>query len=98
MINAQNAGYIAAVVYNNGSQNLIPMSGNRGDEVHIPSVFVSYRDGLVLISDCLYMTGDYIVLTPDYPIISLNAILLPFAIVVGICFFVLTMVLVSSAD
>ncbi|XP_055344852.1 E3 ubiquitin-protein ligase RNF13-like [Paramacrobiotus metropolitanus] len=96
VLNAQNAGYISAIVYNNGSQNLIPMSGTHGDEIQIPSVFVSYRDGIMLATDFTWTSGYHIVITPDYPVISLNAILLPFAIVVGICFFVLTMVLVAK--
>ncbi|OQV12878.1 E3 ubiquitin-protein ligase RNF13 [Hypsibius exemplaris] len=95
--NAQTAGYIGAIVYNNGSQGtLVPMSGSHGSDITIPSVFVTFRDGLFLAADFLWTTGYYIVLTPESPALNLNAILLPFAIVVGICFFVLTMVLVAK--
>lgn len=100
ILNAQKAGYVAAVVYNNGSQNLVPMGGSKEKEIIIPAVFVSYRDGIFLSADFLYSPAVenpyYVVITPEYPVISLNAILLPFAIVVGICFFALTMVLVAK--
>lgn len=53
-------------------------------QADIPAVLVANEDGITLRSQYLYDKGFYILLLPDLPF-NLNAYLLPFAIVIGVC-------------
>lgn len=83
VFNGQKAGYDAVIIYKHDSSNRLILMG--GDGPTIPSVYVLREAGLTL-RDYLFPTGAIIKITPD-PQFPLNIYLIPFAIVVGICFF-----------
>ncbi|XP_060517131.1 E3 ubiquitin-protein ligase RNF13 [Cylas formicarius] len=86
--NAQSAGYDAVIVYNIGSNELIPMSATNKSGIAIPSVFVGEQSGLMLKN--IYTGPEYfIVITGGTPFNIETHLLIPFAIVVGICFVVI---------
>ena len=90
---ATQANYSAAIVYNVGSNKLVPMAG--GEDSLIPSVFMGFDDAQVLLSKYTYnqSLNLRIVVTDDHPF-DINAYLLPFAIVVGICFVVMLCIVI----
>lgn len=90
---AQNAGYDAVIVYNIDSEELIPMSAENATGIYIPSVFVGETSGLALKN---FATPEYyIVITGESPFNIQTHLLIPFAIVVGICFMVMIVFMVS---
>jgi len=97
---AVQAGYDGLVVYNvensqlkskslfNGSLTFAPhLLSNLGLE-SVPAVLVSNEDGLSLKNYYTYDKGYFIIVTPDFGH-SLITYLLPFAIVIGICLFIM---------
>jgi len=92
--NAMRANYSAAIIYNYKSDELIPMGG-ASDDV-IPSVFMGFTDAMRLIRDYTYFTGgqEFVVRITDNPPFDINAYLLPFAIVVGICFLIMLAIMI----
>ncbi|XP_046440702.1 E3 ubiquitin-protein ligase RNF13-like [Daphnia pulex] len=82
---AQNANYDAAIIYNVGSNLIEPMAGEDDDDIIIPAVFIGQDDGLKIQSIYQYYDGYMLLLTNELPF-NLNSYLLPFAIVVAICF------------
>lgn len=62
--------------------------------INIPAVLVSFDDGWTLKKEYLYKTGYYIMIIPELPF-NINAYLLPFAIVIGICLILMTLFMVS---
>lgn len=91
---AQAKGYDAVVVHNVNSNQLIPMSAKNDTGIIIPSVFVSESSGLMLKK--VYADPKYfIVITGESPFNIQTHLLIPFAIVVGICFIVMIIFLVS---
>jgi len=92
--NAMRANYSAAIIYNYKSDDLIPMGG-ASDDV-IPSVFIGYTDATRLIRDYTYYTGgqEFVIRLTDNAPFDINAYLLPFAIVVGICFLIMLAIMI----
>jgi len=88
------ANYSAAIIYNYKSDELIPMGGSSDDL--IPSVFIGYSDGYKILEHFTYNAGhhDYVVRITDNAPFDINAYLLPFAIVVGICFIIMLGIMV----
>lgn len=92
---AQSADFDAVIVYNVGSDTLVPMMANNSTGIHIPSVFVGETHGLLLGQ--LYANSDfYLIINSDIPFNINTHLLLPFAIVVGICFIVMIVFMVSK--
>merc|ERR1719309_310044 len=87
--NANDANYSAVIVFNYKDDTLIPMGGERDDV--IPSVFVGHTDGEKLREHYTYEAGKgaFVVRVTDNQPFDINAYLLPFAIVVGICFIIM---------
>ncbi|XP_019879219.1 E3 ubiquitin-protein ligase RNF13 [Aethina tumida] len=84
---AQRANYDAVIVHNINSSQLVPMSAKNSTGIVIPSVFVSASSGMALKS---YTHPPYfIVITGEAPFNIQTHLLIPFAIVVGICFIVM---------
>jgi len=83
------ANFSAAIVFNYKDDILIPMGGDRDDV--IPSVFVGHTDGAKMMAHYTYETGRgaFVVRLTDNQPFDINAYLLPFAIVVGICFIIM---------
>merc|ERR1719495_2331680 len=88
------ANYSAAIVYNYRNDQLIPMGGNTDDV--IPSVFIGYSDAVRLMASYAYDSGhkEYVVRITDKAPFDINAYLLPFAIVVGICFLIMLAIMI----
>ncbi|XP_071058984.1 E3 ubiquitin-protein ligase RNF13 [Pseudochaenichthys georgianus] len=95
VLNAQKAGYKAAIVHNVDSDDLISMGSNDCKspptlwmllkQIDIPSLFVSEGDGqLSLKDDFTYDKGGHMVLMPDFSL-PLEYYLIPFLIMWGIC-------------
>ncbi|XP_069701910.1 E3 ubiquitin-protein ligase RNF13 isoform X2 [Periplaneta americana] len=91
---AQNASYSAAIVYNVNSSELEPMSAKNPYGIFIPSVFVGEKAGVVLKEDYQYMNSYYVLINDDLPFNINTHLLLPFAIVVGICFLIMVVFMV----
>ncbi|XP_077987650.1 E3 ubiquitin-protein ligase RNF13-like isoform X2 [Glandiceps talaboti] len=94
--NAQNSKYQAAIVHNVNSNNIFPMNGKTyKDQIHIPSVFVGESTGEDLRTRYTYDKGFTVTLTPEFTI-PLNYYLLPFAIIVGICFILMVIFMIAK--
>ena len=85
---ATKANFSGAIVFNINSDKLVPMGGT--DDNAIPSVFIGYTDAKILMRK--YMSNDYVVMLTGEEPFDINAYLLPFAIVVGICFFIMLLI------
>ncbi|XP_012218002.1 E3 ubiquitin-protein ligase RNF13 isoform X2 [Linepithema humile] len=86
---AQEAGYDAAIVHNINSNELEPMSAKDPVGILIPAVFVSDITGMVIKENYLYDQLFFILINDDLPFNINTHLLLPFAIVVGICFLII---------
>ncbi|KAF5271323.1 hypothetical protein FQA39_LY08121 [Lamprigera yunnana] len=90
---AQNASYDGVIVHNIGSDELEPMFAKNKTGIFIPSVFVSETTGRILQS--VYCTPSYFVIVNSEVPFNFNSnLLIPFAIVVGICFIVMVIFMV----
>merc|ERR1719410_1215436 len=91
---AMRSNYSAAIVYNYRSDELIPMGGSNPDL--IPSVFIGYSDAVRLMDQYSFQSGEgnYLVRMTDNSPFDINAYLLPFAIVVGICFLIMLAIMI----
>ncbi|XP_002162097.2 E3 ubiquitin-protein ligase RNF13 isoform X1 [Hydra vulgaris] len=83
VIHAQEAGYKGAIIYSRTNNDPIIMGG---DGPIIVAVYVKKSVGQDL-KQFLYKTGSTIKIAPNDPQMSLSIYLVPFAIVVGVCFF-----------
>lgn len=91
---AEKAGYGAAIIHNVGSNELEPMSAKQSLGITIPSVFVGENTGRYLNYNYLYNSSYYVLIDNDMPFNINTHLLLPFAIVVGICFLVMVIFMV----
>lgn len=87
--NAQAAGYSAAIVHNVGSDDLEPMSANNDDGIEIPSMFVGENTGRIIMVNYLYNNSFVLLLNDDLPFNINTHLIVPFAIVVSLCFIVM---------
>lgn len=71
-----------------------PMSAKESIGISIPSVFVSENTGRYLKYNYLYNSSYYVLIDNDMPFNINTHLLLPFAIVVGICFLVMVIFMV----
>ncbi|XP_013887992.1 E3 ubiquitin-protein ligase RNF13 isoform X1 [Austrofundulus limnaeus] len=98
VLNAQKAGYKAAIVHNVGSEELISMGSNDLDvvkQIVIPSVFVSEETANTLKDDYAYDKGGHVVLIPDFSL-PLEYYLIPFLIIVGICLILIVVFMITK--
>ncbi|KAL2734201.1 E3 ubiquitin-protein ligase RNF13-like isoform X1 [Vespula squamosa] len=91
---AQKAGYAAAIIHNVNSNELEPMSAEDPIGIQIPSVFVSELTGLIIKENYLYNQLYFILINDEVPFNINTHFLLPFAIVVGICFLVIVLFMI----
>lgn len=90
---AQNASYDGVIVHNVGSDELEPMSAKNKLGIIIPSVFVSETTGRIL--EELYCNPNYfVIINSEMPFNFNSTLLIPFAIVVGVCFIVMVIFIV----
>ena len=71
------------------------MGGADADDINITAVFVGEDDGLIILSRYQYERGFKILITDELPF-NINNYLLPFAIIVAICFLVMLIFMVNS--
>ena len=90
---AQKAGYDAAIIHNVNSNELEPMSAKDPVGILIPSVFVSELTGLIIKENYLYDELYFVLINDNIPF-NITHLLLPFAIVVGICFLVIVIFMI----
>ncbi|XP_026201101.1 E3 ubiquitin-protein ligase RNF13 [Anabas testudineus] len=98
VLNAQKAGYKAAIVHNVDSEDLISMGSNDLDimkQIDIPSVFVSEKTANSLKEDYTYDKGGHVVLMPDFSL-PLEYYLIPFLIIVGICLILIVVFMITK--
>ncbi|OXB56970.1 hypothetical protein ASZ78_013597 [Callipepla squamata] len=87
VLNAQRAGYKAAIVHNVDSDDLISMGSNDIEilkKIDIPSVFIGEASANSLKEEFTYEKGGHVVLIPEFSL-PLEYYLIPFLIIVGIC-------------
>ncbi|XP_010120233.1 PREDICTED: E3 ubiquitin-protein ligase RNF13-like, partial [Chlamydotis macqueenii] len=87
VLNAQRAGYKAAIVHNVDSDDLISMGSNDIEilkKIDIPSVFIGETSANSLKEEFTYEKGGHVVLIPEFSL-PLEYYLIPFLIIVGIC-------------
>lgn len=72
-----------------------PMSAKEPLGIQIPSVFVSQITGLIIMENYLYDNHFSVLINDDVPFNINTHLLLPFAIVVGICFLVMVIFMVA---
>ncbi|XP_078266581.1 E3 ubiquitin-protein ligase RNF13 [Rhinoraja longicauda] len=97
VLNAQRAGYKAAIVYNVDSDDLISMGSNDVDifkQITIPSVFIGAASAKYL-EEFSYFRGGHIVILPDFSL-PLEYYLIPFLIIVGICLILIAIFMISK--
>ncbi|KAF5296271.1 hypothetical protein FQR65_LT10266 [Abscondita terminalis] len=90
---AQNVSYHGVIVHNVGSDELEPMSAKNKTGIYIPSVFVSETTGRIL--ETIYCNPNYfVIINSEMPFNFNSNLLIPFAIVVGICFIVMVIFMI----
>lgn len=93
---AEGAGYIAALVHNVGSDKLVPMAaGKKEGKVGIPSAFIGESDGIYLKQTFSGELKYFIVIDNSSPV-NVNMFLLPFAVVVGVCFLLMLVFIIAK--
>ncbi|KAG5847229.1 E3 ubiquitin-protein ligase RNF13 [Anguilla anguilla] len=98
VLNAQKAGYKAAIVHNVDSDDLISMGSNDLDvlkQIDIPSVFVGEDTASSLKEDYTYDKGGHVMLMPDFSL-PLEYYLIPFLIIVGICLVLIVVFMITK--
>lgn len=91
---AQVANYDGVIVHNVRSDKLEPMSAHNSSGIHIPSVFIGESKGMIIRE--LYANQEYfVIINSEVPFNIQTHLVLPFAIVVGICFIVMVIFMVS---
>ncbi|XP_078524164.1 E3 ubiquitin-protein ligase RNF13 [Lissotriton helveticus] len=98
VLNAQQAGYKAAVVYNVDSDDLISMGSNDIElikKIEIPSVFIGEASANSLKDEFTFERGGHIVLLPEWSL-PLEYYLIPFLIIVGICLILIVIFMITK--
>uniref|UniRef100_A0A8C4V645 RING-type E3 ubiquitin transferase n=1 Tax=Falco tinnunculus TaxID=100819 RepID=A0A8C4V645_FALTI len=98
VLNAQRAGYKAAIVHNVDSDDLISMGSNDIEvlkKIDIPSVFIGETSANSLKEEFTYEKGGHVVLIPEFSL-PLEYYLIPFLIIVGICLILIVIFMVMK--
>lgn len=64
--------------------------------IYIPSIFIGSEAGLLLKNNYLYDNGYFILITDDVPFNFTSQLFIIFSVLIGFCFFVIIIVLVST--
>ncbi|KAH9514616.1 hypothetical protein Btru_023073 [Bulinus truncatus] len=88
VLNAQLANYSAAIIYNDNRSKEVNQMGGNGEDIQIPSVFVSNTAGVFLKSKYNFNKTDVVIKIYEYYPPSFEFLLWPFVLVLSICFLV----------
>lgn len=95
VLNAQLAGFNAAIVYNWDSEHVFEMSGGPlSSMVRIPSVFVASSSGLAIIQQYSYEKNFTLTILPSDGLFDPTLYFLPFLVVAGASFVILLVFMV----
>lgn len=97
-IEATRGGFDAAIIRSLTSDEVDPIDEGETDDVDLPVVFVGKRTGEILENnDFENLPNSRVYLTPQEfpPIWSYEFYMIPFAIIVGICFILMAMFMIS---
>jgi len=83
---AQAALYDAVIIHNVGSDELEAMSATNDNGISIPAIFIGEHSGRTLIADYQYNENFALLINNDSPFNINTHLLIPFTIVVGLCF------------
>lgn len=86
---AQNASFDAVIVYNKDSDALEIMSASDDSDIFIPSLFVGSTSGNIINFDYTYKRGFFLILNDDFPFNINTHLIIPFCVVVGMCFIIM---------
>ncbi|XP_077204811.1 E3 ubiquitin-protein ligase RNF13 isoform X2 [Paroedura picta] len=98
VLNAQRAGFKAAIVHNVDSDELISMGSkdiNVLKKIDIPSVFIGESSANSLKEEFTYENGGHVVLIPEFNL-PLEYYLIPFLIIVGICLILIVIFMITK--
>ncbi|XP_009444953.1 E3 ubiquitin-protein ligase RNF13 isoform X4 [Pan paniscus] len=98
VLNAQRAGYKAAIVHNVDSDDLISMGSNDIEvlkKIDIPSVFIGESSANSLKDEFTYEKGGHLILVPEFSL-PLEYYLIPFLIIVGICLILIVIFMITK--
>lgn len=70
------------------------MSAKNPFGIHIPAVFVGYNTGMALKNNYQYDSDFFVIITADDSSNINTQLLIPFAVVVGICFLIMLIFMV----
>ncbi|KAG5679643.1 hypothetical protein PVAND_009200 [Polypedilum vanderplanki] len=87
--NAQNASFDAVIVYNKESDALEVMSASDDSDIFIPSMFVGQTSGSIIMLDYNYQKNFFLILNDDFPFNINTHLIIPFCVVVGMCFIIM---------
>ncbi|KAM9332446.1 E3 ubiquitin-protein ligase RNF167-like [Pholidichthys leucotaenia] len=96
VLNAQQAGYSAAIIHNVGSNDLIRMNYSNESiavQIEIPSVFTSHYASEYLRKYIIPQKGAYVILRQEFPF-PLSFYLIPFSIVISMIIIVMVIILI----
>ncbi|XP_030603133.1 E3 ubiquitin-protein ligase RNF167 [Archocentrus centrarchus] len=96
VLNAQEAGYSAAIIHNMYSEKLLNMDYSNetiAEMIEIPSVFTSYYASTILKEHIIPEQGAYVILKPEFPF-PLSYYLIPFTGVVCMIILVMAVILI----
>lgn len=92
---AQNASFDAVIVYNKDSDALEIMSASDDSDIFIPSLFVGQTSGSIIMFDYNYPRKFFLILNDDFPFNINTHLIIPFCIVVGMCFVIMLGFMIS---
>ncbi|XP_070802304.1 E3 ubiquitin-protein ligase RNF13 isoform X3 [Pituophis catenifer annectens] len=98
VLNAQRAGFKAAIVHNVDSDDLISMGSQDIEilkKIDIPSVFIGETSAKSLKEEFTFEKGGHIVLIPEFSL-PLEYYLIPFLIIVGICLILIVIFMITK--
>ncbi|XP_030072853.1 E3 ubiquitin-protein ligase RNF13 [Microcaecilia unicolor] len=98
VLNAQNAGYKAAIIHNVASDDLLSMGSTDAEllkKIDIPSVFIGETSANSLKNEFTFEKGGHIVLLPEVSL-PLEYYLIPFLIIVGICLVLIVIFMITK--
>lgn len=87
--NAQNAGWDAVIVFNVGSNDLESMSAKDDTGIVIPAVFVGEKTAQIIRINYQWEEDFALFINDDLPFDINTHLIVPFSIVVGLCFVVM---------